>query len=93
MKRIVAVLAAFLFLAACEANPIQTPRDGAIVPDDTVVVTGAIPSNLPLTGSLEVNDIPTTVNPDRSWSQTIPIDTDTYVTEVSVSYVTGSTTW
>ena len=93
MKRIVAVLAAVVLLAACEANMITAPDDGAIVPDDSVVVTGAIPTQAVLGGELTVNGIPTTVNPDRTWSQTIPIDTSTYVTPVNVSYATGGTVW
>jgi len=93
VKRIVAVLAAVVLLAACEANMITAPDDGAIVPDDSVVVTGAIPTQAVLGGELTVNGIPTTVNPDRTWSQTIPIDTSTYVTPVNVSYATGGTVW
>lgn len=87
MKRIVVVLAALALLAACEVQLITAPDDGAIVPDDTVVVTGTIPESIQLGGELRVNDIPTPVNPDRTWSQTIPIDTERYVTEVRVDYV------
>ena len=57
MKRIAAVLAAVLLLAACEANLITTPEDGAIVPDSTVTVTGVLPDNVPTGGTIKVNGI------------------------------------
>jgi hypothetical protein len=91
VKRIAAVLAAFLFLAACEANMISTPRDGAIVPGTSVVVTGVLPPEVPANGQLKVNGIVTTINADRSWTQTIPVDPAEYVTpiEVTLTSTTG----
>jgi hypothetical protein len=86
MKRIAVVLAAVLLLAACEANLITTPQDGAIVPGDTVNVTGVLPENVPVGGTITVNGIPGTVNV-RNWSATIPVATDRYVTPVEAKYI------
>jgi len=73
---------------------ITSPDDGTIVPDDTVVVSGVLPETLALGGQLTVNGIATTVNPDRTWSQTVPVDTTTYVTPVEANYrITSGATW
>jgi hypothetical protein len=87
VKRIAAVLAAVLLLAACEANLITTPEDGAIVPDDTVNVTGVLPDNIAVGGTVTVNGIAGIVD-GRDWSATVPVATDRYVTPIEVRYTT-----
>jgi hypothetical protein len=86
VKRIAAIVAAIVLLGACEADLIRAPEDGAIVPTDTVEVTGELPSNLPLPGELKVNGVTATINADRTWFVTIPVDTTKYVTPVDAVY-------
>ncbi len=93
MKRIAAVLAAVLLLAACEADLIRTPEDGAIVPGSSTLVTGVIPDNVPLGGTIKVNGINGTVD-GRDWSATVPVATDRYVTPIAVVYTApNGVTW
>lgn len=86
MKRALAALAALLLLAACEADLISTPRDGTIVPGSSTVVTGSLPDDVALGGTLLVAGIETPVAPDRTWSQTVPVDTTRIVTEIIADY-------
>ena len=88
MKRLMALLAVLLVVAAgCDLRVlIDTPKDGAIVPTSTVEVTGRLTDDVPLGGTLTVNGIATPVNPDRTWSQQVPISTTTYVTEIDAVY-------
>lgn len=89
MKRIAAVLAAFLMVVAagCDRDDlIGSPRNGAIVPGDTVTVTGVLPDDLPLGGTIEANGVATSVQLDRTWSVDIPQADDGYVTPVEVTY-------
>ena len=88
MKRIAVVLAAFFLLAACDKAMILSPDDGTIVSEDTVLVTGFLPEDVPNNGQLTVNGIPTTVNPDRTWEQWVPVDTNSYVTPILVKFRT-----
>ena len=58
MKRIAAVMAALLIAVAagCDRDDlIGSPTNGAIVPGETVTVTGVLPDDIPLGGTLEVN--------------------------------------
>jgi hypothetical protein len=86
VKRIAAIVGAILLLGACEADLIQAPDDGAIVPTDTVVVSGALPDGVPSGGVLTVNGVTATLNTDRTWSATIPVDATEYVTPVDARY-------
>ena len=85
MKRIAAVFAAVLLLAACEADLIRTPQNGAIIPGSSTTVTGVIPDGVTMGGTIKVNGISGTVN-GHDWSATIPIATDRYVTPIEVVY-------
>jgi hypothetical protein len=90
MKRTAAVLAALLLLsviAGCERDDlVGSPANGAIVPGSTVQVTGTIPDDLPLGGTVEANGVATSVNADRTWSVAIPHAASGYVTPVTVVY-------
>jgi hypothetical protein len=88
VKRLSAVLAVFvLFLAACDRTDlINHPADGEIVPGSTVTVDGVLPSDMALGGTLKVNGIVTPVNPDRTWSQAVPVAATGYVTPIEVTY-------
>jgi len=68
-------------------------RDGEIVAGPTVLVTGTIKPSYPVGGTLEISGVPTTyadigVDPNRSWSATIPADAAFPVTEVQFLYTT-----
>ena len=88
MKRLIALLAAFLLIAAaCDTNPqIDTPKGGAIVSTATVPVTGHLPSGVKLGGILKVNDSTVTVATDGTWSTTLPVTAGSYTTTIRVAY-------
>lgn len=88
MKRVTVLVAVLLLVvAACDVKDmIETPRDGAIVPGTTVEVTGKLPGGVEPGGTLVVNGIPTTVNPDGTWSQTVPVSTTELVTPIEAIY-------
>jgi hypothetical protein len=88
-KRIAAVLAAFLMIAAvgCDRSDlIGTPSAGQIVPGDTVHVTGVLPEDLALGGTLAANGVEAVVQPDRSWAVDVPRGATGYVTPIEVTY-------
>jgi hypothetical protein len=82
-------------VAGCDRDDlIDSPADGAIVPGSTVTVTGAIPGDLALGGTLRVNGVTATVGADRSWSVAVPQATTGYVTPIEVVYTApGGTEW
>ena len=89
LKRIAAVMAALLIVVAsgCDRDDlIASPTNGAIVPGETVTVTGVLPDDIPLGGTLEANGVETTVEADRSWSVDVPQASSGYVTPVEVIY-------
>jgi hypothetical protein len=86
VKRVAFALVAVLLLAACEADLIRTPEDGAIVPSDTVTVTGVIPDDILPGGTITVNGVAGVVT-GRDWSATVPVATDRYVTAIEVKYI------
>ncbi|MCB0976859.1 MAG: hypothetical protein KDB02_05310 [Acidimicrobiales bacterium] len=86
MKRLFLAAAAVMLLAACNPKLIDDPVQGQIVDAGTMVVSGSIPENLDLGGTLTVNGIATTVNGDRTWSQTIPTSPVGDVTVVQALY-------
>ena len=89
MKRIAAVLTAVLIVVAagCDRNDlIGSPGNGQIVPGDTVTVTGVLPDDLPVGGTIDANGVTTTVGADRSWSVDVPQASSGYVTPVEVVY-------
>ena len=93
MKRFAAVVAALLIVVAagCDRNDlIGSPQNGQIVPGDTVTVTGVLPDDLALGGTIEANGVTTTVAADRTWSVDIPHATSGYVTPVEVTYTPPS---
>jgi hypothetical protein len=89
VKRIAAVAAALLIVVAagCERTDlIGSPRNGQIVPGDTVTVSGVVPSDLASGGTVKANGVSTTVAPDGSWTVDIPQAASGYVTPVEVTY-------
>lgn len=92
MKRVTVLVAVLLLAAAaCDVkNMIVTPKDGAIVPGSTVEVTGTVPEGTELGGTLVVNGIATPINPDGSWSQTVPVSTTALVTPIEAIYTDPS---
>jgi len=89
VKRFAAVVAALMMLvvAGCDRDDlVDTPADGAIVPGATVTVTGAIPEDLALGGTLRVNGVAATVGSDRTWSVAVPQATSGYVTPLEIVY-------
>ncbi|MBK6857686.1 MAG: hypothetical protein IPG97_14350 [Microthrixaceae bacterium] len=86
MKRIVIARVLALFMAACTPRLILSPGEGDIVAPGTITVTGEIPDYLAQGGTLVVNGIPTTIGPDRKWSQVIPTSPVGKVTVVQAIY-------
>lgn len=86
MKRTIIAGLVALVLASCTPRLILNPGEGQIVAAGTMVVTGEIPEDLPQGGTLVVNGIATTVNADRTWSQTIPTSPVGKVTVVQAIY-------
>jgi hypothetical protein len=81
------VAALLLVAAACDVKDmIVSPRDGTIVSEDTVVVTGQLPGGVAPGGTLKVNGIPTPINPDGTWTQTVPVSTTNLVTPIEAIY-------
>lgn len=84
-----AVLAALLVVVAagCERDDlIGSPPNGAIVPGDTVTVTGAIPEDLAPGGTITANGVSAAVAADGTWSVEVPQAPSGYVTPVEVEY-------
>jgi len=93
VKRIAAVMAAVLIVVAagCDRTDlIGSPQNGQIVPGDTVTVTGVLPDELPIGGTISANGVTTAVAADRSWSVDIPQAPTGYVTPVEVIYTPPS---
>jgi len=88
MKRVVVVLAVLLLLVtACDTKDlVLSPKDGAIVAQDHVVVTGHLPKYAKAGGTLKVNGVVGTMAPDGSWSVDIAVSTSSYVTPVEALY-------
>ena len=88
MKRVTVLVAVLLLVAAaCDVKDIiLTPKDGTIVPGATVEVTGKLPSGVDPGGTMKVNGIPTTINPDGTWTQTVPVSTTNLVTPIEAIY-------
>ena len=97
MKRRLALLVALVLVlvSACDRSDLITsPSDGEIVPDGAVTVTGAIPEDLALGGTLTVNGVAGAVAGDRTWSATVPHSATGYVTPLEVLYTDpGGTQW
>ncbi|MGZ4708525.1 MAG: hypothetical protein ACXWBN_07290 [Acidimicrobiales bacterium] len=88
MKRAVVVLTVLLlFVTACDTKDlVLSPKDGAIVSQDHVTVTGHLPQYAKKGGTLEVNGVPGTIASDGTWSVEISVSTTTYVTPVEAIY-------
>ncbi|MCU0270714.1 MAG: hypothetical protein MUF83_19010 [Acidimicrobiales bacterium] len=87
MRRVVGLVVALVLLAAaCDKALITLPEDGAIVPTDSVQVTGVLPSDLTPGGTLTVNGIPTAIGAGGNWSQVVPVPSTQLVTMVEVLY-------
>lgn len=90
MRRFAAGLTAVLLvaLAGCERTDlIEGPSNGAIVAEDPVTVTGVLPEDIPLGGTLTVNGATTPIGDDRSWSAEVSQSTG-HVTSIDVLYRT-----
>jgi hypothetical protein len=90
VKRLMAILAAFLLLAVgCDINGmLLSPTPGTIVPTPTITASGVIPDFAALGGTLEVNGVPVAVNPDRTWSVEVPRSPG-HVTVLEAIYTVG----
>ncbi len=88
MKRVVVVLAVLLLVVtACDTKDlVLSPKDGAIVAEDQVTVTGHLPQYAKAGGTVQVNGVPGTIAADGSWSVEISVSTTTYVTPVEAIY-------
>jgi len=86
LKKIVIAGVLALFMAACTPKLILTPGEGEIVAPGTMTVTGEIPEDLVIGGTLVVNGISTPIGPDRKWSQVIPTSPVGKVTVVQAIY-------
>jgi hypothetical protein len=92
--RLFGILAVLIVLTtACDVfgQLIDTPDDGTLVDTVTVPVTGTVPDYTG-GGTLTVAGIPTTVNPDGTWSQNVPVNPANLVTEVEAVYTKGNNT-
>src|SRR5262245_6988084 len=89
MKRLGLALSVvmLLLLTSCDVTDLITsPQSGAIVEDDTIVVTGQKPGWAPVGGTVAVNGVPATwVTPD-TWEAEIPVSPVGYVTIVRAVY-------
>jgi hypothetical protein len=88
MKRVVVVLAVLLLLVtACDTRDlVLSPRDGAIVSQDHVTVSGHVPTDAAPGGTLTVNGVSTPIGPDGTWTTDVAVSTSTYVTQVEAIY-------
>jgi hypothetical protein len=92
MKRAVLALAVLLLLAtACDTRDlVLSPRDGVIVSEDHVTVSGHIPTDATPGGTLQVQGISTPIAPDGTWTAVVAVSTSTYVTQVEAIYTDPS---
>ena len=88
MKRAVVVLAVLLLLVtACDTKDlVLSPKDGAIVAEDHVTVTGHLPQYAKKGGTLVVNGTTGAIGSDGTWSVEISVSTTSYVTPVEAIY-------
>lgn len=87
MRRIAAVLAVLLGLAACDLGGMTLqPPEGSIVDTETVVVTGELPPAAEPGGTVVVNDVTGTFSGSHTWTAEIPISPVGYVTVVKAVY-------
>jgi len=95
MRRLIVALAALMLLAGCDiTGMILSPPEGTIVSTATVPVSGVIPDSVAGGGTLTVNGIATTVNPDRTWAANVPATAGKYVTPILAKYVApGGAVW
>lgn len=92
LKRLLIILAVLIMsAAACDVGDlILSPKDGTIVPEDTVEVTGKIPTSAALGGTLRVNGVVVPVNPDRTWTAFVPQSATGYTTDIHAVYTDPS---
>jgi hypothetical protein len=87
LKRLVVLLAFGLVLTACDLGGLfLDPEEGTIVDTPTAVVTGRIPDNAVVGGTVKVNGVTGTWTDDRNWTVEIPMAEDGYVTPVEAIY-------
>ena len=87
MRRIAAVFAVLLGLAACDLGGMTLqPPEGSIVDTETVVVTGELPPEAEPGGAVVVNDVAGTFTGSHTWTAEIPMSTVGYVTVVRAVY-------
>ena len=87
MKRLVVLLAFGLVLTACDLGGLfLDPEEGTIVDTPTTVITGRIPDNAVVGGTVKVNGVTGTWTDDRNWTVEIPMAEDGYVTPVEAIY-------
>ena len=81
MKRAVVVLAVLLLLVtACDTKDlVLSPKDGAIVAEDHVTVTGHLPQYAKKGGTLVVNGTTGAIGSDGTWSGRSRSSTTSYV--------------
>lgn len=94
-KRIALALSAvmLLLLTSCDVTDLITsPRSGAIVEGDTIVVTGKIPAQAAAGGTVEVNGVAGTFTSATEWQAEIPASPVGYVTIVQAVYTAPSGT-
>ncbi len=87
MRRIAAVLAVLMGLAACDLGGMSLqPPEGSIVDTETVVVTGELPPAAEPGGTVVVNGVPGTFTGSHTWTAEIPMTAVGYVTVVRAVY-------
>jgi hypothetical protein len=87
LRRIAAVFAVLLGLAACDLGGMTLqPPEGSIVDTETVVVTGELPPAAEPGGTVVVNDVTGTFTGSHTWTAEIPMSPVGYVTVVKAIY-------
>ena len=87
MRRIAAVLAVLMGLAACDLGGMTLqPPEGSIVDTETVVVTGELPPAAEPGGTVVVNGVTGTFTGSHTWTAEIPMTAVGYVTVVRAVY-------
>ena len=84
------VLVAALSLgASCNGKPqlvIETPDNGTFTTQSSIVVTGRITKTNPAVADVKVNGVPVVVQPDRTWSATVALNTSEIINPIVVEF-------
>ena len=89
-KRAFGCLFACALLAGCPEIVITSPVHGAFTSAGTVLVTGTIDDVNIAAASVDVNGVAATINPDGTWSATVPVDPAAVFNPIDATLLEGS---